>query len=466
MTRSSSPPSPQAPDTSSSDVPEGGRTRMAKKGIWALLDQMLFAGANFLVVIGLAKWLDERAFGAFTTAYACFLLIGVFVTALIIEPLMVFGSGKYFDRRPHYLGKTLGIHLVITVAGGIVLMGVAAMCHVQGESKLATAMFCLALIQPMQLLPWTLRNATYLDSNPKPAAIAGFIYLAVVLGSLIGLNAANQLTVVSAILTMGMASTAACAYLIRVLGVDLRAALQLHGYGEILRDHWRYGRWAVPTNLTRYVPEQLPYLALPLLLAHQNGGVADLASGGALKAVMNFAMPLTLFAWALSTLALPQLVRARHTASFRTITFKMGLAVVGVPLLCLPLLGLLGVWLVGTAYSGKYVEYGHLLWLVGLIPVTAGIDAMLHSQLKAAERPDRLFWASVASSVVLLVAFAPLVWWGGVKGALIAIICGYLAQIVTLLACGGRIIQAQSLPANHDTQPILSTTDTVPLAAP
>lgn len=431
----------------------GGRSRWAKKGVWALLDQMLFAAANFLVMVGLTRWLDERVVGAFATGFACFLLVGVFVSSIVIEPMMVFGSGKYYETRRAYLGKLTGLHLAITAVGGLVLAAAAAGCLAWGETQLALALLCLALVQPVQLFVWNLRNASYLDSNPRPAAIGGLIYFVLVLGLLLALHATDRLTIVTAILTMGLGSVVSSAYLVAALGIDLRAALDRRGYAEMLRDHWRYGKWALPTNLTRYVPEQLPYVALPLLLASQNDGVAALTASGALKAVLNFAMPLTLFVWAFSTLALPVLVRARHTPAFGAISLKMGLLLVVPPLLCLPILGYEGTALIGTIYDGKFVEYAGLMWLVGLIPVINGIDAVLHSQLRAAERPDRLFWGSVVAATVLVVSFAPLVWWGGVKGAVIAILVGYTAQVVTLAAIGGGIIRAQSLPATSTPSP-------------
>jgi len=431
----------------------GGRSRWAKKGVWALLDQMLFAGANFLVMVGLTRWLDERVVGAFATGFACFLLVGVFVSSIVIEPMMVFGSGKYYETRRTYLGKLTGLHLAITAAGGVLLAAAAAGCLAWGETQLALALLCLGLIQPIQLMVWNLRNASYLDSNPRPAAIGGLIYFVLVLGLLLSLHATDRLTIVTAILTMGIGSAVSIAYMVAALGIDLRAAFERRGYAEILSDHLRYGKWALPTNLTRYVPEQLPYVALPLLLATQNQGVAALTASGALKAVLNFAMPLTLFVWAFSTLALPVMVRARHSPAFGAISLKVGLLLVIPPLLCLPVLVYQGEALIETIYDGKFVEYAGLMWLVGLIPVINAIDAVLHSQLRAAERPDRLFWGSVVAATVLAVSFAPLVWWGGVKGAVIAILVGYTAHVATLAAIGGKIIRAQSLPAETTPPP-------------
>lgn len=47
----------------------------ARKGFWAVLDQGLFAGSNFLVSVLLARWLEPASYGAFSVAYSVFLLL-------------------------------------------------------------------------------------------------------------------------------------------------------------------------------------------------------------------------------------------------------------------------------------------------------------------------------------------------------------------------------------------------------
>lgn len=437
--------------------------RWAGRGVWAMADQGFFAGANFLITVGLAIWLSERDFGAFTTAYASFLIIGVFTTALLTEPMMVFGSQKYRDNLPDYFGKLIGGHLVITFIGGLIIAGIGLGTWFAGERLLGIAMCGLAVTQVSQLLPWMTRNACYIESNPRPAALSGVVYFVLILGSLLLLNVLNQLNIVTAILTMGAASLVVNAYLLIHLRVNLRSTLRVSGYGPVIADHWRYGKWAMPTGLTRYVPEQLPYVAVPLILGFAAGGSPDLETGGALKALMNFAVPMVLVGWAISTLVVPMLVRARRSKRFAKVSLMMLLITAGLPLLCWPLLGIFGEPIIGLVYRGKYTEHAAMMWLIGLIPVIAGIDSVLHSQLKAAERPDRLFLASVASSIVLVVTGLPMVLVWGLPGAIIAVLLSYVAQALTLVAFGGRIILHQSTPPAAEAR-ALAPMDLPPLA--
>lgn len=426
------------------------RKDWASRGVWAVMDQGLFAGANFLITVGLAVWLTERDFGAFTTAYASFLIIGVFTTAMLTEPMMVFGAKKYRDKLPDYFGQLVGGHLLITVLGGLVLGGIGLYAWTHSEPLLGMALCLLSVTQCSQLLPWMTRNACYIESNPKPAAIAGMIYLTLVVGSLLTLNALDHLNIVSAILTMFGASLVVNATLLIHLRVNLRATLRLGEYGPVVRDHWRYGKWATLTGVTRYIPEQLPYIAVPLILGFAAGTAPDLEKGGALKALMNFSVPLILIGWAASTLATPMLVRAKHTPRFFKLSAVMLAMTAGLPLLFWPVLGFFGEPIIGLLYSGKYVEFASLTWLIGLIPIIAGFDAVLHTQLKAAERPDRLFFASVASSAVLIVVGLPMILVWGLTGAVVAVLISYVAQALTLILLGGTIILRAASPSAAD----------------
>src|SRR5690349_6833146 len=89
-----------------------GLARLAGKGAWAVMDQALFAGSNFIMNIMLVQWLSEHAYGAFSVAFAIFLLIGTLHTSLLTEPMVVFGSGRYREKSGEYLGLLICGHAV------------------------------------------------------------------------------------------------------------------------------------------------------------------------------------------------------------------------------------------------------------------------------------------------------------------------------------------------------------------
>ena len=76
--------------------------RWARMGGLAVLDQGLFSGANFLVNILLARWLAPDEYGAFAVALSVFYLLAGLHTAVVSEPIMVPGTGKYRAQFPRY----------------------------------------------------------------------------------------------------------------------------------------------------------------------------------------------------------------------------------------------------------------------------------------------------------------------------------------------------------------------------
>src|SRR3712207_1992334 len=80
--------------------------RWVTKGLWAVLDQGFFASSNFVLNVLLARWLAPADYGAFSLAFAVFLLIGSLHTAVLTEPMLVFGPGKYKDRLSEYMARS------------------------------------------------------------------------------------------------------------------------------------------------------------------------------------------------------------------------------------------------------------------------------------------------------------------------------------------------------------------------
>src|SRR5580700_7546891 len=98
---------------------------IARKGTLAVVDQSLFSGANFIVNVLLARWLSTTEYGAYSLALAVFLLFAALHSAILIEPMMVFGSNKYSAGFARYLAVLLTGHFSIMIPGCAILYAVA-----------------------------------------------------------------------------------------------------------------------------------------------------------------------------------------------------------------------------------------------------------------------------------------------------------------------------------------------------
>ncbi len=407
------------------DAQKKGWRAWIGRGIWGFVDMGLFAGGNFLTHVFLARWLPEAVYGAFTTAFAIYLFFAVIHTSVVIEPMMVYGSRRYRRRLPAYLGNLIRLHAWLCVGYAVVLGMIAVGELLMGESELGGAVSMFAVAQFALLLPWILRDACYIISDPKPAGLAGMIYLAVVLIGLYSLQTMGWLSLPTAVGLLGTAALLASAWLV----YRLQLVGHILAHGQRLRwarhRHWRFGRWSLLTNFIRYVPEHMPLVVVPMVLGY--------ASGGALKALVNLVTPFILVTWALSNLLLPVLVQRTGNRDFERFAVRITLLVMLGPLLCWPVLGWFGQPIVEFLYDGKFGEHAWALWLLGLLPVVISVNCILCSVYRALDRPNLILPSAIIAAATVFAIGLPLLWLFGLWGMVAGMLFGQVLQSVMLL---------------------------------
>src|SRR5262245_61670140 len=111
------------------------------RGGWALVDQGLFVFASVILNVLLARWLTAAEYGAFAVSYSLFLLLGTFHTALVTEPMLVFGAGKYANNSSAYLKVLFRAHFLLTFVGSILLAIAALVLKFKNMPSLSNALF-------------------------------------------------------------------------------------------------------------------------------------------------------------------------------------------------------------------------------------------------------------------------------------------------------------------------------------
>src|SRR3979409_2012944 len=103
-------------------IEQGQNRKWMQRGAWAVADQALFALANVFLNVALARWLPSDQYGAFAVGYSLFLFICAFHTALLTEPMLVFGPGKYATQPRSYLNLLCRGHWLLTGTGSLLLI--------------------------------------------------------------------------------------------------------------------------------------------------------------------------------------------------------------------------------------------------------------------------------------------------------------------------------------------------------
>ena len=401
------------------------------RGAWAVADQGLFALANVLLNVLLARWLAPGEYGGFAVGYSLFLFIGAFHTALLTEPLLVFGPGKYAHQPRGYLGVLLRGHWALTGTGSLMLITAGVILHFKGIGPLAQALFGLALAAPFSLLMWFGRRAAYMRFQPRLATIASGGYLVLLLGGLFALAGLHLVSIFSAMVTMSVAGAIAGLWLMRHVHRGMPDEETNAAPTRVVTDHWRYGRWASATSVLMWVPLNFFFVVLSVLV--------NLEASATLKALSNLVLPLLQANAALGSLLLPALVlRARNREQFKKLLrWSLTLFAAGASVYSITI-GAFGSKLVHLLYRGRYDSQAGLLWLLLFIPLLDGAMVVLANSLRSLERPDRVFWAQLAVAVFVLTAGVIATRSSGLWGAVWAIV---LADLLGTIILGAAVLE-------------------------
>ena len=402
-----------------------GAGSWARNGAWTILDQALFAGANFVVSVLLARWLSPEGYGAYTVAYTVFILLGTVHGGLVVEPMLVFGSGRFEKRLGRYLRVLLSGHAQLALVFGAILGAGSAIAWALGQAVLAHALAAFAVGQAAILFQWTMRSACFVRTQPALAAASDGLYAVLVVGGAFGLRAWGVLDEVSAVVLISAASLAAGLVTAARLGVPARRRDDADLEADARAQHRSYGGWAASTGALEWVQGYLPFVLLPLW--------AGLAETGALRALFNLVMPVLHASGAITKLLVPSLVRAEDRERERAIAWGAGAALLAGALGWALLIGLAGRPILDALYDGQYNDYAHLLWMVGALPLAAVVANVAMSILRARERPADIFAARLAASGTAGTVGAALVFAFGVAGALLSDLVAVSVEAAVML---------------------------------
>jgi O-antigen/teichoic acid export membrane protein len=432
-----------------------------RRGTWAIADQGLFAMANVLLNVMLARWLVPAEYGAFAVGYSIFLFIGAIHTGLITEPLLVFGAGKYLKRLRDYLSVLVGGHWTLTAIGSLLLAGAGLVARFKGHQHLAQAFFGLAVATPFSLLMWFARRAAYVRFQPRLACSASAVNLVLLLSGLTALGTLHQVSIFSALAMMGAASFVSGLWLLRRLIGDVRQAFlpvssryeqiyrqekrqsetddkeSVMAWKQVAADHWRYGRWSTATAFVMWVPLNFFFVVLSVYV--------NFESSASLKALVNLVLPLLQANAALGSLLLPAMVaRAANRELFKKLLRSSLCLFAGGALLYSLVIGMFSRPLVHLLYDGAYDGHTSGLFLLLVIPILDGALVVLACALRSQARPDRVFWGHLTVALFVLSGGVVATQAAGLKGAAVAMIFADLLGVAILGA--GVLAQLRDAP--------------------
>jgi len=401
-------------------------SRVGKVG-FSLLDQGSAAGAMFVANVVLARTQTKEDYGLFVLSYSVYSFLAGMHNAAILEPYTVYGSGKYHAQFANFLKlmrrANAAVCLLITLILAIALIGISA-AKPQWMSK---SLIGLVIAASVLLSAAFWRRTFYIEREAHHAASISTIFLGFVCLGLFITARSGVLSSFTAFLLIAAAWLLAAMLTARpmIFGSTTNNFLQLHpGYWH---EHWRYARWIVLTALIFQFSTQGYYWIV--------AGRLSLREVAAVRAMYMIVSPVDQFFVAMSYLVLPRMAyqyAARNRQPFLSLWKRYQLfSILATGAMFVALL-FIGPSLVHWAYGGKFDDSVKLLFVLAALPLVMGIGNPLNLALKAMAKPNAVFCAYLAGSLVTCIFGLPLVKAYGALGAGIGMLSSAAVYAIVL----------------------------------
>ena len=417
-----------------------------RKGTLALLDQGLLSGSNFLIGILLARWLTRDDYGGYAVGFSIFIFLSGFHNAFFLEPMSVFGPESYAGCLAAYLKKLVKFNFAFTLLLAIlVVAGALALPFFTANKGLTSAMWGVCVAVPFVLFYWLCRRAAYLRFAPGLAVASSGTYCVALLLMTVAFK--GRMSPFMGFAIQSLAALPAAILLLVSQRSEMNQEPTVSG-PQLLRQHWRYGRWVVGSTIVIWISNGAYYVIVGALLPLQ-----DVAT---LRALRNLTEPCYRAMAAIILLVLPW-ASARFAEEghhglrrrIRQLNWLFGSAA----LLYFGGICLFGTRLMQLLYAGRYNEPTLLLILATapLVLIAASLGSEVAVQVM--QFPSEVFLAygtSAALTLVLGVAFTRV--WGLVGGLVSIVVSSSSVWLVLTYRCQKRL---QSITRAPRCEPVI-----------
>jgi O-antigen/teichoic acid export membrane protein len=401
-------------------------SRLGSKVAFAIIDQALFSGSNFVLNILLVRWLSANEYGAFSMAFVIYLFFSGFHNALVLEPMSVLATSKYTNELLDYVSGQVNIHFLLTTLAGLLVAcgGAVFLYHQMTYEYLATSLVGVGLFLPLLLLMWLARRSCYILGMPGLSLTASLIYSVTLIGGAVCVH--EQFSSVNAIKWFFLLGTASLAGSLVVYGKLKMMPFRRRGLDWIilLKEQLVFGKWIVLAAFLNFVAAQIQLFITAMYLGLDQAGV--------FRAAQNFMLPMLQVLTAVSTLSLPSVAFEFGRQAFgnmRNKSFRVGSILVIISLLYIAALYVFGDSFEQFLYSGKFSQFSSLIPVMGVIPLITAFEVSTSLIVRSLQRP---IYHAVWTGIMALVAVIFGIWmtqlWG-VVGAVYSLIVVALASL-------------------------------------
>jgi O-antigen/teichoic acid export membrane protein len=361
-----------------------------RRASWGLSDQALSSLTNFALGVVIARTVGVEEFGAFSLAFALYLLVVSVCRAYPMEPLAIRYSAAPDEEFRPAAASAVGSVLVLSIAGALLLLLLSLV--VGGAAR--EAILALAITFPGLLVQDAWRSTFFAWRRGHSAFVNDLVWAMAMLPLMSVLVMTGDKSVLWPTLVWGGSATIAALLGVRQAGIvpDPRKV-----------QAW----WHEHIDLgPRFIAETLARMAGGQLSTYGIGLVAGLSALGALRAAQLVVGPVQIFFLGIGLIAVPEGVRALGHSHRRLWQLAIGMSSA--------LIALAAAWgavalllpdAIGEAFLGKSWDPARIVLvpvIVAQIAIVAGAGPGMGLRTLAAARRSLRASVIVSAAVVVI----------------------------------------------------------------
>jgi O-antigen/teichoic acid export membrane protein len=395
---------------------------------WALADQSMVSGANFLTGIVLARGLGIAGFGRFSLAWLVVLFVQSLQDNSIALPMMSIGPKQDEQQRPRYYGGVFfqqaifaGLSTVLTWA---CLRFAGKIVSDQNMAPLAVSLAAAVLLCQAQEF---LRRYFFVVQNPAVSfasdAVRYASQLAILLWVFFVSKGAHDVNVALWVI----AGAAAAGALVLLVFVD-KLEWTTSALRQAVLRNWRSASWLVGAALGQWMSGNLFVVSA--------GALLGVTAVGALKAAQSLMGVTHILFQGLDNVVPIRAAQRYHAGGPADLVHYLA-KVTKVGLVATACVGLLFVfdpafWF-GLLFGKEFTQYSYLLRWYAAVYLLMFSTLPLRIGLRAIERTGPIFLAYIVGAIFSVAAAYPLVRGLGLIGVMLGLMGIQLLQLGVLL---------------------------------
>ncbi len=353
---------------------------------WAMMDQAIVSGSNFLMGILLARILGIAEFGVYSLAMLVVLFANMVQQSAINAPMMSIGPKQEKENEVGYYGGVVIQAILFALLSAVLTyIGVQLLSHyAEGWNILALSLPLSINVFLVQLQDF-LRRYFFVVNKAKLSFISDTIrYLGYLIILALYLFNSSALSTEKAFWFSSLTALMSLLYILPQLRV---LSFSFTSFKHCLKRHWDFSKWLSASALLQWFSGNIFTIVA--------GGMLGASAVGALKAAQSLLGITHIVFLALENFVPMKVAKLYHEGKLKEMKrYLMNTAAVGmsIVLLVAGVFTLFADFWFGLLFGEDFLHYSYLMGWVSVFYIGMAIMLPIRFALRAMEETKVLFW--------------------------------------------------------------------------